>query len=433
MGAGAFWEKTVADMARRSHRVTRTVAVLTGLALLALPLAVSETPEQRERASEGQGPNEPGQPGDAALRSERGGDRGQDDEDGESDEDEDDGDPSPHQRAGHAAIKNNTSVQGRYVAFGINPENGTITDFVIHGTVWFDVIHTPGPFDAEATGGAIWLTGQDFEVHVSDSPISLIRFATSNDTASLTFVPNEDADRDTRNGYDAIRVAGRDGYFVGGTGHDPVLLADGGFFKLRASSVDDVTSLIHSQQDQIELAIAQGYIGAQIQLLADGFDVLAYRPINADVQTIGNGSTRFIVDADLTEGTTVIADIDPAHLDADRVLVRYLREHMGVLAPGAIKEAAGLTDVLRAEAHEGVEYWWFSDPGGLHVMVSFPQFSTQAFEVEGLSAPQDPIILYGAAAGGLVVLVASAGLMGRRGPPKPYLRRRRYPQTPQSP
>lgn len=322
------------------------------------------------------------------------------------------------QRPGHVILRNNM-VLGEYVGFTYNGDDGVLNLFSVAGTVLFDTIEAPGPFNATADGGVVTLAGDGFNATVHDNPMVPIRFETDAGPFYLK-TPFGGAQTAFHKGPDwnvgrvDVTVGVREGFVTQAQtpGFRGIPALDGSLFKLTASSVDDL-SYPSPFQDQVDAAIQDRRVAAQYQVFAEGSDALVYEEVDVHFAQMENGSYRFLVDGHLEGGRAFVVNFAPGVFPAEELNILYYNETFEALMPADIQQASSLEDVLSADAGEAAEYWWVADPSGTHVIVSIPSFSVHAFDVLGIPPELVPLVVYGVIAGLVFAAVAGAGLFLR--------------------
>lgn len=321
--------------------------------------------------------------------------------------------PGDAQRPGRLEVDNGT-VDGRYVAFSFDEAAGTLTAYTVGGTEYFAQVRAPGSFEAQARGASVSFEGDDFVIAVHDNPTGLLRIRANNTTTvQLGLAAGVEA---VANGSRIDVKAGNASAFVTNatlSGSD--LVVGHGLFLQRGATVAATAKANSPAESKIEEAIAAGHVAARAHVLSEGTDVLAFDDAHMQARKSANGSHRFIVDANLTEGRAFVVDFAPGLLKAGELGVLYYDEVNGTLEPAMIQRAASLEDVLDLQPGEAPKYWAIEDLAGHHVVVAVPHFSVHAFDVYSIGVTPSAMIGVGlVAAVALVAVLAVGAYVGRR-------------------
>lgn len=328
------------------------------------------------------------------------------------------------QRPGRASLGNGT-VDGVYLTYRFSDASGQILDYTVFNTMFFSEVQAPGPFDARAAGPHVRLAGDDFRLATMDNPTGLLCFRGEGE---MRFMPAQGVAVEVESNRLVVTSGDLTAILTDGEWDGQTIVAQNGTkFLLYGPSVSVVSRSVNPAEHAILAGIEDARVGGRFQVLPHGVEAVAFDDVKLTASEPEEGSYRFIVDGNLTDGRSFVLDFAPGLVRADQVTVRYYDEEAGVLIPAEIQEADGLEDVLDAEDGEGPEYWIVNGMDGAQVLVAVPSFSVHAFEV--IPAELAPLIAYGLVFGVLFCLMATVALLFGRSA-KPRRTSSTAPQTP---
>lgn len=306
----------------------------------------------------------------------------------------------------------------RHISFGLDEQNQSLVDYAVDGRLLLEGVKFSdnGTWDVERKGTQVRFDVGDARLAVHDNPTATLWFR-SDENASLFLMLPDGADVTIGNGSATIQY---DGYRALLTGHHIesfdggiVLFGEAGFHAPPASPPGDAVS--GAVRDAMEHAFSQRHLGASVDARGERPDVTSYDELDVNVSspTVINATDtlRVTVGANLTEGRTIVVDVDPERLAGPDLVVRYFDVHDdGNETEVVIREADSLADVMDPTDDAGQpEYWIVEDADGLHLMVSVPFWSVHAIELASVGEfLVQPSVLVGVVAG--VGGVAVAGL-----------------------
>lgn len=184
------------------------------------------------------------------------------------------------------------------------------------------------------------------------------------------------------------------------------------------------------RHEQIERAKENRKVGAEVRLQrgaapGEGAQVLAYDDLDVRVELPAEAATeatplRVEVSANLTEGRTVVLDVDPAYLQGQELRVRYFDlfdvDGARIQEEVEIRQADSLEDILDPSDDDGPEYLVVMVPstGAVQVLASIPTWSTHAITIASVGEfLSQPSVLIGVGAGLGGTLAAALAMFWR--------------------
>lgn len=386
---------------------------------------------------------------------------GEDNETDKDDEDDDrfgpgcrDGNRSDDQlRRCRQAVADIGQVRGRdWISFRTDPVNATLLDYRIVDLLALEAIHLDlqgENLTLQRSGSTLFVRDGGAELRLHDEPNGLIRFK-GEGNVSLVF-PDDTTIEPAANGARATYPDGRQGHLLAENAtwlaNDTVALT--GFFAFHvpvAQALRDHAAVDRSDEEEeakeakerVQEAIERRTVGAEVTLRAPGqrdvamaaagpdVEILAYDDVEVEVDlpdaVTPDSPMRVVVSSELTEGRTIVLNVDEALLassDPEHLILRYfdLRDDGTETEVVFGLAAGGLQDILDPADDGGQpEYWVVQDANGLQVLVSVPHWSVHAITVASLvTTLHTPSVLVGIAVGaGMTVALGIFMLIPRR-------------------
>lgn len=346
------------------------------------------------------------------------------------------------------------SLQKRdHIDFEVDPESNAVWDYTVDGRplldgAWYESEDPVVPV-AERLPHALWLRFIGLEAEdnstemgdeaarliLHDNPTGLVSFRA--EEGNITIDLPDNATIETVKEGEVYRVM-LDGYRAHLVGDDLEVTGDlvttDRFLAIHVLPARPAAAPTErgAVQDAFEDAMEKRHLGATISvekrtaaMSADAEDdqdapeVVLYDDMNVSLQTPADRATPadplwVEVSAELTEGRTVVIDVDPEVLQGGTDLdLRYYdiaydngtRHQAQVL----LVQADSLQDVMDP-TDDGIqpEYWVVEDADGIHVLLSVPTWSTHALSIASIGeVVLQPSVMAGILAG--VVGTAAAG------------------------
>lgn len=338
----------------------------------------------------------------------------------------------PEERAGHFNVSGG-GVSGKWVSFGFDAANATITNVTVSGQLLLDSIAISGAGALEelkVEGANFKLEFENGEVKLHDNPALALKVEAEDgatgtvDVADYLNVTRANAsdDEDAKE-----RFAITDGANLTAT----LKAEEGSLGDGNAITFDDEAKLVvhgpnemlddagNRHRGEIENAKKHGKVGAEVTVLqARGIvlDVVALENVTVNF-TRDEGTLRFEVGASGIPGKVFVINVERELLRADQLIIRYFDEVNGAFVEVPIVQSRDIADCLDATDDSTPEYCIVKGADGWQVIVSVNNFSVHAFTIEGAGLPlveSVPTAVAGALAAVAFASVAALGLFRKR-------------------